>query len=315
MRIIHISDFHFIPNVRSVFERVVQELVKSLSQQTPVDLIVFSGDLINKDASLEQFNDAAECLFEPLLSALHLDRTRLLICPGNHDLLRNAEMPMVTDSLNNKTQSKDLDAFCDNPSQLSFSLTRFEAYDKFVSSYFGSCLDIQPLYTTAIRRINGKNVGLISINSAWRSIESEKDRGNLLYPVRYIHEAIGKVKTCDLVLCAMHHSVSDFKDYIEQEIENSIFDNCHILFTGHYHKAKLSTILSTNGLLHSVGYATFNYNDKTSSYGYSIITIDEETYDVTIESFPFVNNHFVPDEPISTVLPMSSDKRASRKSG
>ena len=313
MRIIHISDFHFIPNVRSVFERVVQELVKSLSQQTPVDLIVFSGDLINKDASLEQFNDAAECLFEPLLSALHLDRTRLLICPGNHDLLRNAEMPMVTDSLNNKTQSKDLDAFCDNPSQLSFSLTRFEAYDKFVSSYFGSCLDIQPLYTTAIRRINGKNVGLISINSAWRSIESEKDRGNLLYPVRYIHEAIGKVKTCDLVLCAMHHSVSDFKDYIEQEIENSIFDNCHILFTGHYHKAKLSTILSTNGLLHSVGYATFNYNDKTSSYGYSIITIDEETYDVTIESFPFVNNHFVPDEPISTVLPMSSDKRASNE--
>lgn len=313
MRIIHISDFHYIPKARSEFDRVVEELVISLSQQEPVDLIVFSGDLINKDASLEQFNEAAECLFDPLLKASHLDKSRLLICPGNHDLLRNAEMPMVADSLNSKTQSKELDAFCDDPTQLSFSLTRFDAYKKFVSEYYGDCIDIQPLYTTAIREINGKSIGLLSLNSAWRSIESEKDRGNLLYPIRYIHEAIAKVRKCDLVLCTMHHAVSDFKDYIEQQIENSIFEDCHILFTGHYHNAKLSSILSTNGLLHSVGYATFNYNDKASSYGYMIITIDEDTFEVKIEAFPFVKNHFIPDDPISTVLPMSLDKRASNE--
>ena len=221
---------------------------------------------------------------------------------------------MVADSLNSKTQSKELDAFCDDTTQLSFSLTRFEAYNSFVLDYFGDCIEnIQPLYTTAIREINGKSIGLLSINSAWRSIESEKDRGNLLYPIRYIHEAIEKVRTCDLVLCTMHHAVSDFKDYIEQEIENSVFEDCHILFTGHYHKAKLSSILSTNGLLHSVGYATFNYIDKVSSYGYMIISIDEDTFDVKIEAFPFINNHFIPDEPISTVLPMSADKRASNE--
>ena len=313
MRIIHISDFHYIPKARSEFERVVEELVKSVSQQAPVDLVVFSGDLIYKDASIEQFNEAANCLFDPLLKASHLDKSRLLICPGNHDLLRNAEMSMVADSLNSKTQSKDLDAFCDDSDQLSLSLTRFKAYNQFVSDYFGDCLDIQPLYTTAKREINGKSVGLLSFNSAWRSIESDRDRGNLLFPIRYIHEAIEKVRKCDLVLCAMHHAVSDFKDYIEQEIENSVFEDCHILFTGHYHKAKLSSILSTNGLLHSVGYATFNYNDKASTYGYMIITIDEESFEVKIEAFPFVTNHFVADEPISTVLPMSVDKRASNE--
>ena len=212
MRIIHISDFHYIPKARSEFDRVVEELVKSVSQQEPVDLIVFSGDLINKDASLEQFKEAAECLFDPLLKASRLDKSRLLICPGNHDLLRNTEMPMVADSLNSKTQSKELDAFCDDTTQLSFSLTRFEAYNSFVLDYFGDCIEnIQPLYTTAIREINGKSIGLLSINSAWRSIESEKDRGNLLYPIRYIHEAIEKVRTCDLVLCTMHHAVSDFR--------------------------------------------------------------------------------------------------------
>jgi hypothetical protein len=151
----------------------------------------------------------------------------------------------------------------------------------------------------------------VSFNSAWRSIESDKDRGNLLFPIRYIHEAIGKVRKADIVLCNMHHAVSDFKDFIEQEIENSVYEDCHILFTGHYHKAKLSTILSTNGLLHSVGYATFNYNDKNSSYGYLVLTIDEETFDVKIETFPFVGNSFVREEPIITVLPMSADKRAS----
>ena len=313
MRIIHISDFHYIPKARSEFDRVVDALATSVSQQASVDLIVFSGDLINKDASLAQFKDAAECLFDPLLEAAHLDKSRLLICPGNHDLQRNAEMQMVRDSLNSKTQRKDLDAFCDDSTQLSFSLTRFEAYNQFVREYFGDCLDIQPLYTTAIREINGKRIGLLSINSAWRSIESEKDRGNLIYPIRYIHEALEKVRRCDLVICTMHHAVSDFKDYIEQEMENLVFEDCHILFTGHYHKAKLSSILSTNGLLHSVGYATFNYNDQASSYGYMIITIDEDTFDVKIEAFPFVNNQFIPDEPISTVLPMSADKRASNE--
>ena len=311
MRILHISDFHFIPKARSEFDRVVEKMVESLSKQEPIDLIVFSGDLINKDASVEQFREAAECLFSPLLSALDLDKTRLLICPGNHDLKRGNEIPMVVDSLKTKTQSTDLNAFCDDPTQLSLSLTRFEAYNKFIKEYFGDTLDIQQLYCTAIREIAGKRVGLISINSAWRSEESEKDRGNLLYPSRYIKEAIDKVKGCNLVLCNMHHAVSDFKEFIEQEIENSIFEDCHILFTGHYHKARLSSILSTNGLLHSVGYATFNIYDKTSSYGYLVLTIDEETFDVKVESFPFTNNHFIADDPIFTVLPMSADKRAS----
>jgi len=311
MRILHLSDFHYIPKFKAEFEQVVRKLVESLSKQEPIDVIVFSGDLINKDASLEQFHDAASCLFTPPLEFAKLDKTRLLICPGNHDLSRDKEMKMVSDSLNTKKTSKELDDFCDDSEQLRLSLTRFDAYTQFVKEFYGNDIDIQPLYTTATHVINEKKIGLMSINSAWRSIESNKDRGNLLYPTRYLQEATSKMRGCDFVLCTMHHAVSDFKDYIEQEIENTIYENSHILFTGHYHKAKVSSILSSNGLLHSVACATFNYKDSISSYGYLILTIDEDTYDVKIESFPYTNGHFIPDEPLVATLPMSAEKRAS----
>ena len=217
-------------------------------------------------------------------------------------------MAMVGESLSTKNSVKALNEFCDDQQQLELSLKRFSAYRGFTQGYFGEIIQSRPFYDFFIREINGSKVGFVAFNSAWRCIESAKDRGNLLIPVRYVEEAMDNVKGCDIVLCAMHHNLSDFKFFIEKDVEDNIYDNCHMLFTGHYHKGKLSTVLTPNGLLHSSGYATFNRNDNVSQYGYLIIDIDEDSMDVTVNPFRLIDNQFVAMEVLTTMLPMSKAK-------
>ena len=85
MRILHISDFHYLSKAKAEFDRVVEKMADSLKTQDKIDIIVFSGDLIHKDASVALFKEAADCLFTPVFEATGLDKTRLLLCPGNHD--------------------------------------------------------------------------------------------------------------------------------------------------------------------------------------------------------------------------------------
>lgn len=309
MRILHISDFHYLSKAKAEFSRVVEKMADSLKTQDKIDAIVFSGDLIHKEASASLFNEAATYLFAPIFEATGLDKKRLLLCPGNHDLSLKEELPIVSDSLNGKNTAKSLDEFCDTSQQLDLSLTRFSEYNTFVLDYFGNAVNTEPLYDWFVREINGKRIGFVAFNSAWRCVKSESDRGNLLYPVRYVHEAFDKVKSCDLVLCNMHHNISDFKFFIEKDIEDIICDRCHLLFTGHYHNGKMSALLSPNGMLHSTAYATFNRYDTGSEYGYLIIDIDEDIFDVTATPFRLVGDQFVELETVSTVLPMSEAKR------
>lgn len=313
MRILHISDFHYQPKAKSEFESVVEKMAQSLKNQEEIDVIVFSGDLIYCDASVDVFNEAANCLFTPILQATGLNKQRILLCPGNHDMFLSGEMKMVKDSLDGKNSVKSLDEFCDDQQQLELSLTRFKDYKEFIGVFLGSDIQTQPLYDWFVRDIKGKKVGFLAINSSWRCVDSAKDRGNLLFPVKFIHEALDNMKHCDLVLCAMHHNISDFKYFIEQEIEDCIYDKCHVLFTGHYHKGRISTILSPNGLLHSSGYATFNRYDNNSEYGYTIITIDEESLDVKVSPFFYQDKHFVGLDTISTTMPMTDTKREANE--
>lgn len=309
MRILHISDFHYLSKAKAEFDHVVEKMADSLKGQDKIDIIVFSGDLIHKDTSVALFNEAANCLFTPIFEATGLNKDRLLLCPGNHDLSQKDELPIVSDSLNGKSTAKLLDEFCDTSQQLDLSLTRFGEYKAFVSEYFGTAINTEPLYDWFVREIKGKKIGFVAFNSAWRCVKSELDRGNLLYPVRYVRDAMDKVKKCDLVLCNMHHNINDFKFFIEKDIEDVICDRCHLLFTGHYHKGKLSALLSPNGMLHSTAYATFNRYDTGSEYGYLIIDIDEDSFDVKATPFRFVSNQFVELETVSTMLPMSESKR------
>ena len=227
IKILHISDFHYKKEHSEDYAEIVRKMCVNL-QQEHIDLIVFSGDLVFEASNIEILNEASKVLFTPLLQTLNLDKRRIIMTPGNHDLKRGEEMEMVTEHLNKISTIRDLDIFCQKQKQCECSLENFKSYNAFISKFYDNDFNYS-LYYTDIIELQNTRIGVVSFNSAWRSFDSQKDRGNLLFPLYLVKEALSKVQKCDIVLCNQHHNISDYRDFVAQDIEDEINEKCHIL--------------------------------------------------------------------------------------
>lgn len=153
----------------------------------------------------------------------------------------------------------------------------------------------------------------MGLNSAWRCFDSQKDRGNLLLPRTAVINAMEKIKDCQFVICSMHHDMHDFKDFVMLDIEDIIYEKCHLLLTGHYHKSRASLHVANEvGLLHSSAAATVNVYDNSSKFGYTIIDIDDY-YHLSIHNYVRVDGQYIAEPVIGQDLPMNEDKKSANK--
>lgn len=309
IKLLHLSDFHYKDSHDSDFKSIGEKIAKAL-ENIDIDFVIFSGDLVFEAKSIDTYNNAVKCFIDPIKRVTGLDNSRFLIAPGNHDLKRNVEKPMVSETLERYSSVAQVDAFCEHPGQLTDSLENFSAFRSFINRFYGNSITIEPLYMFSTQKINNVTIGLIAFNSAWRCKESRADRGKLLYPVYMVREAFERTKDCDIIFCAQHHNISDYAEFIAQDIEDEINEHCHILFTGHYHKGSVQTTHNTEiGLLHLAAPATFNRNDKESKYGFSIIELDETSLDGHLTIYIQNNDSFIEVDKKTIAIPVSEKKR------
>ena len=111
MRIIHFSDFHLqgdqIDRADTLVARMLEAIVP-LHRQKPVDLIVFSGDLIDKagkefpEPKMENaYNQFRTTVIDRMVAELGLPQCRFVFSPGNHDVNRKAESEEDDNKLTN----------------------------------------------------------------------------------------------------------------------------------------------------------------------------------------------------------------------
>ncbi len=311
LRILHLSDFHY-KSSRDARYRDIGEKIADCIREKEIDLVVFSGDLVFEGKSVAEFKGAEESLIKPILAATGLDNSRFIIAPGNHDLLKKTEMSMVVKCLSDCNSASQIEDFCDEDGQLQLSLTNFTHFNAFIQGFYGDAMNIEPLYLYSTLAIKGKKIGVVAFNSAWRCKESREDRGKLIFPVYMVQDAFAKVKDCDLVLCTQHHNISDYADFVAQGIEDIINEKCHILFTGHYHKASVQTTLDTDiGLLHLIAPATYSQENTVSNYGFDIIEFDETILSGKLITYKKHEDKFIViGEEKSIAIPLSEEKRS-----
>jgi len=140
MRILHISDFHLdIEDKEDSINHIIEPLKKSLSKiqiDKPIDLILFTGDLVNiggKNYSdiTEGFMDFEETLIEPILKTTGLDKNRFYFVPGNHDINRNADSKFIDDGIEKGLDNQEkINKFINSPegNNRIKSFTEFEKY-------------------------------------------------------------------------------------------------------------------------------------------------------------------------------------------
>lgn len=318
MRILHISDLHYCED-NLICEKVVSSIIDSIKrEQISLDCALFTGDLVYYGNRVGDYDKAKSALFDRLITELGIAKENIIFCEGNHDIDRDKIYPTAENSFATLYDNNDaLNRLYNEKDQVfKDSLLPSSNFASFEKQYYSGSLysEQTPLYSIHFRTFNDETYGFVCMNSAWLSAldkKGNKDRGNLLYPTDALKEAISKVKRikCRRVLL-VHHPLHFLKEYNATEIENMVFNNFDLMFSGHVHKSySNSGHDGANGLYAHVAKASLSHDE--SSQGCSIISLkDFEDNEVVVKELTYI-----PDSgechigsPIVHTIPSGEDK-------
>jgi hypothetical protein len=283
-RILHISDLHDTseaPRSEDI-ETIVKSLladVASEQEQTPVELVVMSGDVAFSGDSA-QFAHARQLLLDPLQDLLDLPRDALVLVPGNHDVEIAQVDPDIEPGLLVGLDSRDaLNRLMADPARVERACLRLQNWDTFRSSYYDGC-DVQqipPLGWLHQRDAGaGVRIKTAALNTAWRSTGiGDEERGRLLLGDQQLTRAVAEIEDADLRLVVFHHPEEWLAQWDADEVRRIVAGAGVVLLTGHDHVPDPTLELTIRGsLLHSRGgclYGSFKYRN-----GYAFIDVDLE---------------------------------------
>jgi len=319
MNLLHITDYHF-SNQNSLQNRVVNSIINTINdRKLKIDMIIFTGDLVQKGSKLDTFKEAEQSLFGLLSSKLMVDKENILFCPGNHDIDRESIHGAMKSYFERDINSNDdLNEFCKKTTDivLADSLKPSNNYQSFLRNYHPENISnkITPFYSLHYRTLNYKKIAIVSLNSAWlSSLDKEKkgndDKGNLLIP-NFIFEDIKKqMGAIDQKILLIHHPLYFLKDYNFYSVENYIHNEFDLLFSGHVHKVSaISRHSGTNGIFEHVAKASLSAKENL---GCSIIEVDEvEENKISVTELTYINDSDTchVSNPIIHTVPCGNEK-------
>jgi len=326
MNILHITDFHYSnePKNQPAQIRFVDAFIKSvIESKAKIDFIFFTGDLVYSGEHFTDFMEVQELFIEPLCEALKIDRANVMICPGNHDVHRGQELEGIHKIIGDLTSNEEVDNYVSKQDKrlLKASLENLNNYDTFQTLFYKEHVQtfndvlVDGMYTSHIRNINGQKIGVTTINSAWRANDSKNDSGNLLFPLYYLNDAYERIKSCDFKILLMHHPLSDFKYWNSQKLEDAIYKDYHLLFSGHTHHRKNSLHITPNiGIYHCTSSASLDLT-VGSTIGYTIIETDVESFELNIQNFLYEGGEeiFYEGKKVPAQIPIDADKQNQNK--
>lgn len=308
MNILHITDFHYSPeNYRQI--KVVQSIVKTIvEKKITIDLIFFTGDLVQSGSKMETFQSANIALYTVLIEKLNIEPENIIFCPGNHDIDRNsihgatksffdAEIK-TDDDLNTFYKKKEGDVFSD-------SLKPSLNFKKFLSEFHQDVESnrIKDLCSIHFRKVNDKRLGLVCLNSAWLSAIWKEDKGNLLIPQALMEEIKQELLNVQKRIILIHHPLYFLKEYNFYGVETFIHNEFDLLFSGHVHKiTSISRHSGSNGIFEHVAKASLSSKENL---GCSIIEIDDiEENKIVVTELTYIDDGdvcFIGPEIIHTI--------------
>jgi len=324
MKILHLTDFHYSnkEKIELIQKRLVRSLTKAIKGQK-VDFIFFTGDLVLQGGNEKDFENASKIFLEVVEAELGIERTNIFIAPGNHDVNRGKELDDVKKAIDSIKTNEELDEYVtkNDKNSLKASLINLDTYFTFLNEFYQKHLEdfkdkiIDKMYTTHVREMGGKKIGITVINSAWRCFSSKTDYGRLLFPIHYMRKAYEEVKDCDVKILMMHHPLNDFNNWNSFSLEDIIHKDYHLMFSGHTHKNKNTIQLTSGvGIYHCSSSATLSL-EEYSSIGYTIIDVDLDSFELSIENYEYNKTieEFKSLNIISGEIPIEIEKRELNK--
>ncbi|WP_196793226.1 metallophosphoesterase family protein [Erythrobacter litoralis] len=232
---LHLSDVHFSGQNSYDQNRLVSALLNSLPNLTlrfgAPDFVFFTGDIARTGCAREY--QEAEKFFNQLLTALKLDRDRLLLVPGNHDVDRSFNSGLTRDL---KTRREIDDLF--NGQSVYQIEKRQRAFKYWYEDFFSG--RIFPDDTTCYLIQNFEQAGfpieVWGLNSAAFSFD-DYDQGKLILSQRCVCEATESHNRGSALRVALtHHPLSWLSEVERTGVKAAVNDNFDLLLHGHLHE-------------------------------------------------------------------------------
>jgi len=201
-KILHLSDLHFgmadqelyWSNLNAAFR---DDLVRMHSKQGPWDLVLFSGDLVQRGSAAE-FGKVEAWLADlwKLFNELGFS-PQFLSLPGNHDLQRPSGLSPEAIALRSWFSLPELRSeFFSTPTSAyrTFIDNSFSGYSGFTKRLATSTIGVAPTKSgllpgdeIGVLEKDGLKVGLVTLNSTWLQLEQGDYVGKLDVDLRQLH--------------------------------------------------------------------------------------------------------------------------------
>jgi len=284
VRIVHLSDIHYrnTEKSKSIVIKMIEDL-KKMNNELKVDLILITGDLIDKGGKSFggidiAFKKVQDDILDSIKNQLDIDRDKIIFCIGNHDINSEGIDKFAEVGLKEILSNKDtINEFIeDRRIKEDSSISRIKEYKKFERGFASKEADITNFESNYMVNINDIRVGITAFNSSWRCTGDKNEI--ILFGTSQISKSISKISDCDIKIAMIHHSFEHFQEYERLEIKDNIFENYDYLFLGHVHN---NDSYMRDGLLGSIfvsiaqSNSSENIEESNTSYsiGYSIIDI------------------------------------------
>ena len=202
---LHVSDFHLsdgAPYDQVVILRALVSSVRRFREEGHVpDLIFATGDIAQQGKAKEY--ESATNFFDDLLEAAGLNRDRLFIVPGNHDVDRKAGKFL----LRTLDTNEDAYEYFDHETPTPHLTQKFQAFSEWYNDYFKT-IRVFPANTTCspveIVTIRDSRITVLPLNSALFCI-GDDDHEKLFVGRRCLDAAKKQLAASDLTVALIHH--------------------------------------------------------------------------------------------------------------
>jgi tetratricopeptide (TPR) repeat protein/predicted phosphodiesterase len=285
---LHLSDWHQAEmkfNRKVVCDALIKD-IKARGEINPnlskIDFIIFSGDAANSGQP-DEYKKATEDLFKPLLDACQLEKDRLFIVPGNHDLDRDLIPAALLKLLNS---NEEVEACWSDERNRRLLSQPFQAFHRFLTDCTGQK---PPEYcSVASFVIDGRKIALLGINSAWMCARHKdedgdfSDQGYLCIGEPQIYDSLENNSDSDIKIAVLHHPLDWLTPFDSSRNEVHLKRKCNFILHGHAHKPGASAIKDNFGYYITIpagacyDRSMLSNSDYTFSYNYVHLDFDTD---------------------------------------
>ena len=279
VRWIHISDWHVTDPPSRDCVAVLKALAKDIEHLNSSlsfcpDFIVHTGDIAFSGQEKEY--DAAIPYLTNVVKAAGVDRTRLFLVPGNHDVYDAVAQDIEADAEpeDEERYSKTGDELWDSPTKRQGMMQRFKYFHSVMGRLVPAtniCGLQMPCFVSIVEARGGPRVGIAGMNSAMISHkdDAEVKREMLLgrWQVEDTAYLLRKKGTFDLSIALFHHALSDLTPYDGVQCRKALRASFDLGLHGHGHTSDgLSEVAPDGSLVVLAAGATQHVRWKGNSY-------------------------------------------------